>query len=121
MIGRYPVCSRLGSSTIAVGDHTGYLHNPEGFNPHKLQDYVKRHRSIAGYPGGKPISREEFFRLKADIFIPAALESLETDTDVDWRPRVPQWPAIGDLVATAIQSALAGQATPKAVASGPTS
>ena len=69
------ILSKLGVSTIAVGDHTGYLYNPEGFNPHKLQDYVKKHRSIAGYPNGKAISREEFFRIKADIFIPAALEN----------------------------------------------
>ncbi|MBO9355385.1 extracellular solute-binding protein [Bordetella petrii] len=44
-------------------------------------------------------------------FIPAALESLELDTDVDWRPRVPQWPAIGDTMATGIQAALVGQKT----------
>ncbi len=69
------ILSKLGVSTIAVGDHTGYLYNPEGFNPHKLQDYVKRNRSIAGYPSGKPISREEFFRIKADIFAPSALEN----------------------------------------------
>jgi glutamate dehydrogenase (NAD(P)+) len=69
------ILSKLGTSTIAVGDHTGYLYNPEGFNPHKLQDYVKKHRSIAGYPAGRPISREEFFRIKADIFVPAALEN----------------------------------------------
>ena len=69
------ILSKFGVSTIAVGDHTGYLYNPEGFNPHKLQEHVKKHRSIAGYPGGKPISREEFFAIKADIFIPAALEN----------------------------------------------
>jgi ABC-type glycerol-3-phosphate transport system substrate-binding protein len=46
-------------------------------------------------------------------FIPAALESLEHDTDVEWRPRVPQWPAIGETMAVAIQSALVGQKTPK--------
>ena len=34
------------------------------------------------------------------------------DTDVDWRPRVPQWPAVGEIVATAVQAALVGQATP---------
>jgi glutamate dehydrogenase (NAD(P)+) len=67
--------SKLGVSTIAVGDHTGYMVNPEGFNPHKLQEHVKKHRSIAGYPGGKPISREEFFRIKADLFVPAAMEN----------------------------------------------
>jgi ABC-type glycerol-3-phosphate transport system substrate-binding protein len=48
-----------------------------------------------------------------DNFIPAALESLENDTDVDWRPRVPQWPAIGETMAVAIQSALVGQKKPK--------
>lgn len=46
-------------------------------------------------------------------FIPASLESLEQDTDVEWRPRVPQWPAIGETMAVAIQSALVGQKTPK--------
>ena len=46
-------------------------------------------------------------------FIVAALESLEQDTDVEWRPRVPQWPAVGETMATAIQSALVGQKKPK--------
>jgi multiple sugar transport system substrate-binding protein len=46
-------------------------------------------------------------------FISAALESLEQDTDVEWRPRVPQWPAVGETMATAIQSALVGQKKPK--------
>jgi glutamate dehydrogenase (NAD(P)+) len=67
--------SKLGVSTIAVGDHTGYLYNPEGFNPHKLQDHVKKNRSIQGYGAGKAITREEFFRIKADICVPAALEA----------------------------------------------
>ena len=49
--------NKLGVSTIAVGDHSGYLYNPEGFNPHKLQDYVKKTGSIAGYPAGKAITR----------------------------------------------------------------
>ena len=44
-----------------------------------------------------------------DNFIPAALQSLEQDTDVEWRPRVPQWPAIGEAMATSIQAALVGQ------------
>jgi glutamate dehydrogenase/leucine dehydrogenase len=68
------ILSKLGVSLIAVGDHTGYLFNPEGFNPYKLQEYVKRNRSIDGYPAGKKIAREEFFKIKSDIFVPAALE-----------------------------------------------
>src|ERR1700689_1099645 len=69
------ILAKLGVSTIAVGDHTGYMFNPEGFNAHKLQDYVQDHGSIMGYPGGKAITREEFFATKADIFAPCALEN----------------------------------------------
>jgi ABC-type glycerol-3-phosphate transport system substrate-binding protein len=46
-------------------------------------------------------------------FVEAALASLEQDTDVEWRPRVPQWPAVGEAMATAIQAALVGQKKPK--------
>jgi len=69
------ILSRLGVSVVAVGDHTGYMYNPEGFNAHKLQDYCEATGSIAGYPGGKPITREEFFATRADIFLPCALEN----------------------------------------------
>jgi glutamate dehydrogenase/leucine dehydrogenase len=67
--------SKLGVSLVAVGDHTGYLSNPEGFNPHKLQDYVRETGSIKGYPNGRVITRDEFFATKADLFVPAALEN----------------------------------------------
>ncbi|MBX3128196.1 MAG: Glu/Leu/Phe/Val dehydrogenase [Polyangiaceae bacterium] len=67
--------SHLGVSLVAVGDHTGYLYNPEGFNAHRLQSYVQSHGSIAGYPNGNAITREDFFSLQADIFVPAALEN----------------------------------------------
>lgn len=48
-----------------------------------------------------------------DNFIEAATTSFAEDTDVDWRPRLPQWPAVGDTMATAIQSALVGQSSIK--------
>jgi glutamate dehydrogenase (NAD(P)+) len=67
--------SRLGVSLVGVGDHTGYLYNSEGFNPHRLQSYVRERGSIAGYENGEEISREDFFALPADIFVPAALEN----------------------------------------------
>jgi glutamate dehydrogenase (NAD(P)+) len=67
--------SKLGVSTIAIGDHSGYLRNDEGFNTHKVQEYVRAHGSIDGYPRGQKIAREEFFETKADLFVPAALEN----------------------------------------------
>ena len=45
------ILSKLGVSTIAVGDHTGYMYNPEGFNAHKLQDYVEAHGVDRRLPG----------------------------------------------------------------------
>jgi glutamate dehydrogenase (NAD(P)+) len=73
--------ARLGVSTIAVGDHSGYLKNEEGFNAHKLVEHVKRTGSVAGYANGVKISRDEFFSTEADIFIPAALENQVRDAE----------------------------------------
>jgi glutamate dehydrogenase (NAD(P)+) len=67
--------TKLGVSTVAVSDHSGHLYNPEGFNAHKLAEYVRANGAIAGYPNGTAISREEFFRVDADIFVPAAIEN----------------------------------------------
>lgn len=67
--------SQHGVSLVAVGDHTGYSYNAEGFNTFRLQEYVRRHGSIQGYPNGQAISRAEFFGVQADIFVPAALEN----------------------------------------------
>ena len=46
-------------------------------------------------------------------FLQASIDSLEKDTDVNWRPRMPEWPAVGDAMAIAIQGALVGQKKPK--------
>jgi glutamate dehydrogenase (NAD(P)+) len=69
------ILAALGVSLVAVGDHTGYLYNPEGFNVHRLKQYVAQNGSIAGYANGQKITREEFFAVQADIFVPAALEN----------------------------------------------
>jgi len=66
--------AKHGASMLAVQDHTGGIENPEGINPHKLGEWVKKNGGVAGYPGGAPISRDEFFATKCDIFVPAALE-----------------------------------------------
>jgi len=66
---------RLGVKVVAVGDHTGYLANPEGFDVADIFAYNKAKGSIAGYENGKTIERDAFFGTAADIFIPAALEN----------------------------------------------
>ncbi len=48
-----------------------------------------------------------------DNLVDATTASFREDIDVDWRPRIAQWPAVGEIMATAVQAALVGQATPK--------
>jgi glutamate dehydrogenase (NAD(P)+) len=69
------ILSRLGVSIVGVGDYTGYRLNLEGFNAHRLADYVKKHGSIKDYDSGEPCTRADFFAAKADILIPAALHN----------------------------------------------
>jgi glutamate dehydrogenase (NAD(P)+) len=68
------ILARLGASMVAVGDYKGYIANPEGINPHKLAEHVAATGSVEGYKHSRPISRDEFFAVETDLFIPAALE-----------------------------------------------
>lgn len=68
------ILSKMGATLVATGDYRGYIANPEGLNPHKLSEHVGHTGSVVDYRGGKSISREEFFAMDCDIFVPAALE-----------------------------------------------
>ncbi len=66
--------SKMGAVMVGVGDWKGYIANSEGINAHKLAQYVAETGSVAGYKGGEALSRDDFFALDTDIFVPAALE-----------------------------------------------
>lgn len=66
--------TKLGMVCVGVGDHTGYLECSEGFNVYKLSEYAKANRCIQGYTSGNEISKADFFAIKCDFVIPAALE-----------------------------------------------
>jgi glutamate dehydrogenase (NAD(P)+) len=68
------ILAKLGASLVAVGDYKGYIANPEGLNPHKLSEHVAATGSVDGYKHSRPITRDEFFAIECDLFIPAALE-----------------------------------------------
>jgi glutamate dehydrogenase (NAD(P)+) len=68
------ILARTGASLVATGDWKGYIANGDGINPYKLGEYVARTGSVAGYPGARAITRQEFFATAVDILIPAALE-----------------------------------------------
>jgi len=64
----------LGMICIGVGDHTGYITCEEGFNIHRLSEYVKTNGSIEKYYTGTVVTKEQFFGTKCDFIIPAAME-----------------------------------------------
>lgn len=64
-----------GIRVVAVADVRGSAYNPDGMDVPELMAYATRNRSVAGFPGSKPISREELFTLDVDVLVPAALEN----------------------------------------------
>jgi glutamate dehydrogenase (NAD(P)+) len=63
-----------GAKIVAVQDHSGTILNENGFDMQDLLDHVAKHRGIAGFKGGDVIAEEDFWNVKTDVLIPAALE-----------------------------------------------
>ena len=65
--------NQLGGKLLAVGDHTCYIKDENGIDVNSLIEYNKKHRCIKGFSENE-ISEDEFWKIKCDIVIPAALE-----------------------------------------------
>lgn len=63
-----------GAQIVAVQDHTGTIHNESGFDMQNLLDHVAKHGGVAGFAGGDKIADEDFWNVRTDVLIPAALE-----------------------------------------------
>ncbi len=66
---------KIGARCVAVQDHRASIFNGDGLPIDLLVEHVTVHGTIEGFPKGRPISREDFWSVEADIAIPAALES----------------------------------------------
>ena len=71
----------FGMKMIGVGDHGGYVHKEEGFNVSDVDEHVKNEGSLKGFWGptcgyhcGDSVTKQEFFAIKTNVVIPAALE-----------------------------------------------
>jgi len=73
-----------GSRLIAAEDASGAIANPDGIDPEGLTAYVQAQRGVAGYPHATAIDHRTFLSTRADIFIPAALESQITAETAPW-------------------------------------
>jgi glutamate dehydrogenase (NAD(P)+) len=74
------VLAAEGAKLVAVGDHGGYIANPDGFDVPALAEHVEQvsNRSVAGFPGSDQITAAELFAMDVDALIPAALGGVIT-------------------------------------------
>lgn len=70
-----------GAKLLAVQDATGAIraYTSAGLDADALAEHVKTTGGVAGFPGAQAVSREVFFAIRADVFIPAALENQVTE------------------------------------------
>jgi glutamate dehydrogenase (NAD(P)+) len=72
------ILSALGAKVLAVNDVNGTVHREGGLDIPALVHHVHQNpqnlrRSVAGFPGGTAISKDDFWGIDADILVPAAL------------------------------------------------
>ena len=69
-----------GATLLAVQDSSGTIYNSKGIEVEDLYNYTKNNKGlVAGYAKAEIIDKLEFFKLKTDIFIPAALGNQITE------------------------------------------
>jgi glutamate dehydrogenase (NAD(P)+) len=66
--------AKYGVKIVGVSDVGGSLHNPKGIDLWRLDEYVAKEKTVAGFPGAEAISPESLLTLPCDILVPAALE-----------------------------------------------
>jgi len=63
-----------GAKIVAVQDHTGTILNHQGMDMQNLLDHVAATGGVGGFAGADHIADENFWDVKSDVLIPAALE-----------------------------------------------
>jgi len=69
----------LGFKIIAVSDVTGTIRNDKGIDPYKLDEHIKKNKTITGFSRAEEMEPSELFKIKCDVLFPAALENQITE------------------------------------------
>lgn len=64
-----------GAKLLAVNTSSGTTYNEKGIDPNDLLKHYRSNGKMSDYPKGEAISKEAFFSIQADLFIPAAIEN----------------------------------------------
>jgi glutamate dehydrogenase (NAD(P)+) len=63
-----------GAKVIAVQDHGGSVFAGDGLDVAALAAHVGRTATVAGFAGGEPLDTDDFWALRCEFLVPAALE-----------------------------------------------
>lgn len=63
-----------GAKIVAVQDHTGTILNDAGMDMTNLLDHLAKTGGVGGFTGADAIANDDFWKIRSDVLIPAALE-----------------------------------------------
>jgi glutamate dehydrogenase (NAD(P)+) len=66
--------AKYGVKIVGISDVGGALHNSNGIDLWKLDEHVRRERTVAGFTGAEAIPNESLLTLPCDVLVPAAQE-----------------------------------------------
>jgi glutamate dehydrogenase (NAD(P)+) len=69
---------KAGGKVIAISDLSGGILNRSGIDIAAAVSWVAGKKTLAGFPGGEPLTNEELLALDVDVLIPAALGGVLT-------------------------------------------
>jgi glutamate dehydrogenase (NAD(P)+) len=72
------ILAGMGAKIVAINDANGSIHNDAGIDVAALLQHVYQNpdnlkKTVLGFPGAAPISKDDFWKIDADIAVPAAL------------------------------------------------
>jgi glutamate dehydrogenase (NAD(P)+) len=74
---------REGAVIVGVSDARGGVANPNGLDIRELFAFAKEAGTVAGFPGGTPVSNADVLELPCDVLIPAAVGGQITVENAD--------------------------------------
>ena len=75
--------SRAGFKIISIIEYDGAVYNPNGLDIEALMEHRKETGSIADFPGGENIDKNEGLFQECDVLMPAATENVITSHNAD--------------------------------------
>ena len=79
----YRILNNLGAKVIALADKNGAIFSEEGFDRKELEEIIENKKNLTEYKRGKVKKNEDFWKVPADILIPASVTDVINQTNKD--------------------------------------